>query len=115
MQVQDFTVIRISPIVYNDRDILEIGVIFTQPQLDKQTHTHSPANHATHTHTHTRQQHSDKESQISTRHTVQNVACAILQYMAFPKNDEQTPLCIFAVSVRFISHGEQSCADRRGK
>lgn len=40
MQVQDFTVIRISPIVYNDRDILEIGVIFTQPPNWARKHTH---------------------------------------------------------------------------
>lgn len=43
MQVQDFTVIRISPIVYNDRDILEIGVI-----------SHSPQTGHTNAHTHTR-------------------------------------------------------------
>lgn len=41
MHVQDFTVIRISPIVYNDRDILEIWVISHGPQLGTQTHTHT--------------------------------------------------------------------------
>lgn len=43
MQVQDFTVIRISPIVYNDRDILEIGVISHSPKLGTQTHTNTHA------------------------------------------------------------------------
>lgn len=43
MQVQDFTVIRISPIVYNDRDILEIGVISHRPQSGH-TNTHIQRN-----------------------------------------------------------------------
>lgn len=49
MQVQDFTVIRISPIVYNDRDILEIGVISHSPQTG---HTNTDIMHS---HTHTQQ------------------------------------------------------------
>lgn len=55
MQVQDFTVIRISPIVYNDRDILEIGVISHRPQTGH-TNTHimhvSLGRRHTHTYTH---------------------------------------------------------------
>lgn len=62
MQVQDFTVIRISPIVYNDRDILEIGVISQSPQtghtntnthkiLQQQQVMHVLANTLVHTHT----------------------------------------------------------------
>lgn len=40
MQVQDFTVIRISPIVYNDRDILEIRSYSTLAPNWARKHTH---------------------------------------------------------------------------
>lgn len=56
MQVQDFTVIRISPIVYNDRDILEKGVIShtdTHTQFSQQQVMHVLENTLVHTHTHT--------------------------------------------------------------
>lgn len=44
MQVQDFTVIRISPIVYNDRDILEIRSYSTLAPNWARKHTHKRNN-----------------------------------------------------------------------
>lgn len=60
MQVQDFTVIRISPIVYNDRDILEIGVISHRPQTGL-TNTQMSCMFLldTHAHAHTLQRHKE--------------------------------------------------------
>lgn len=80
MQVQDFTVIRISPIVYNDRDILEIGVISHSPKLGKQTHTHKILQQLqvmhvlantqdTDKHTYTPQQHSEQRESVGTHHS----------------------------------------------
>ena len=63
MQVQDFTVIRISPIVYNDRDIYRViphaateqsnisrsCISFAYGDVHTRTHMYTPQPHTTHT------------------------------------------------------------------
>lgn len=117
MQVQDFTVIRISPIVYNDRDILEIGVISHGPQTG-----HANTHARTHTHKkvlqqqqvmqtcfiQTQQRHSEQRESVGTHHGAHMMqsGCAI-QHGIFKNHNRlqhRFAVLLFTGSVCLISH-----------
>ena len=103
MQVQDFTVIRISPIVYNDRDILEIAVILKGPKLGTQTHTILQRHAFSCKHTHTHCSHTQNKESPSVLNTVQS-GWAILQWHS-PKIIRGCNIdLLFGGSVCWISH-----------
>lgn len=107
MHVQDFTVIRISPIVYNDRDILEIGVILHGPKLGIQTHTHClQQQHVMHglANTPTQCSNTQNKESLLVLATVCST-CAKLKVTAFPRNNKNR-LHRFAV---FIFTGLDLC------
>lgn len=112
MQVQDFTVIRISPIVYNDRDILR--VISYSPKLGAQNPP--TASHAfsckqfLYKHTHTQTAHLEQRQSISTHHSAK---CSQAEHMAFlSKNNKRLQhrfaVLLFSDSVCLISHKASS-------